>query len=181
MSSLTSYLHVIERRRALEIPGYATLADVGFDGDYVSPYQIQSRSDEGPIVIAYNWLDVPSIKLHREILQKLGYLPVITFNKVMDRALDLAGLKRSQIYVTQAFHLLPQTRSQYIPQRDVDRSFDQITRHEIAGRQVIALGDASARACRRFGIRHAAVCHPSARGRTREEKAREIATALTGL
>ena len=171
---------LLRRRRALSKAGFKTLADVGFDRDsWISPYQTISNSKTGPLLIAYNWLDAPSVELHRSILTKLGYLPGIPFNEVMDLALKYAGLSRPDIYVTQAFHLLPSTRSASIPQHSVDQSFDQVTKYEIAERPVIALGDAAARACRRHGIAATEVCHPSARNHgTYENRARIIAKAL---
>lgn len=166
-----NYTKAIKQRRAFKLDGFATLADVGFDGDYVSPYQIASKSTKGPVLIAYNWLDVPSIEENRSTLTQLGYLPGITFNNVLDRALSLARTDRSGIYVTQAFHLLPQSRSQHISQSDVDRSFEAVTIHELKGRKIVALGEAAGNACKRFGVEHVAVCHPSARGRTHDDKA----------
>ncbi|OCJ03588.1 hypothetical protein A6U87_16700 [Rhizobium sp. AC44/96] len=175
------YQEIGERRRQLRIDGFATLADVGFDGDWVSPYQISSRSKTGPVLLALHWLDVSSITQHHAILTKLGFLPGILFNKVLGQALVESGLTRSHIYVTQAFHLLPkEQRSEGISRANVDISFDQVTRHELSGRRVIALGGVATAACRRHGISHTVVCHPSARGRTISDKALEIGTALAG-
>ncbi len=168
----------VERRRALRLAGYATLADVGFDGPWVSPYQKASCAETGPVLIAYNWLDAPSVKIHRETLSKLGYLPSIQFNRVLDLALRYAGLRRSDLYVTQAFHLLPGARSATIPPKAVDLSFESVTKHEIVGRKVIALGDVAINACARHGVKCIPTCHPSARGRSYEDKAKEIASAL---
>jgi hypothetical protein len=39
---------ILERRRALVIEPYKSLAEVGFDGPWVTPYQIASKSAEGP-------------------------------------------------------------------------------------------------------------------------------------
>ena len=131
---------IIACRRALVIPGYKTLADVGFDGEWVTPYQKASKSTTGPVLVALHWLDTPSVDKHRDVLKEKGYLPHILFNKVVDVALDKANLTRSDIYVTQAFHLLPRTRSETIPRSHIDQSFDRITRHEVEGRATIALG-----------------------------------------
>lgn len=177
--SASSYDDIISKRREFSLPNYSTLADVGFDGPWVSPYQITSKSQDGPCLVAYHWLDVPSIHIHRAILAELGYLPGIKFNNVLDLALQLAGLQRNQIYVTQAFHLLPNTRSERIPSRCVDASFDAITKHELMGRKVVALGEAASGVCYHHGVKAVAACHPSARGRTNIDKAREIADALT--
>jgi hypothetical protein len=175
-----TYQQIIERRRALRIGNYATLADVDFDGDWVTPYQISSCSLGGPVLVAYNWFDVPSLNENREILRKLGYMPEILFNKVIDRALQIVGMDRSDIYVTQAFHLLPTKRSEKITSKDVDFSFDAVTRHELVDRRIISLGDAAEGACRRHGIRSTAVVHPSARGRTIKAKAECLAHAIIG-
>jgi hypothetical protein len=155
---------IIQKRRDFRIPGYKTLADLGYDGDWVSPYQIISNSSQGPCLVAYHWLDAPSAEKHRSTLQSYGYLPGIPFNNVMDLALAQSGLTRTDIYVTQAFHLLPLTdRSESIPQRFVDASFDAVTRHELRDRYVVALGNAAATACKRHGIKATEVCHPSSR------------------
>ena len=175
------YVDIVDRRRAFKLPGYASLRDVGFDGNWVTPYQISSANPTGPCLVAFNWLDVPSVRENAETLRELGYLPGILFNRVIGRALEMVQLKRSDLYVTQAFHLLPETRSQGISQNAVNASFDTITRHELSGRRVVALGTAAAQACARFGISHISVPHPSSRGRTIEIKAQIIAEAVAGL
>jgi hypothetical protein len=177
----TRYAANIGRRRALQIPGYATLADVGFDGDWVSPYQKSACSEDGIVLIAYNWLDEQSVAENRIILERLGYLPGILFNRVLDQALGLCGKSRRHFYVTQAFHLIPRTRSEGISSSAIDRSFDEVTKHEVAGRRVVAMGTAAGTACRRHGVHHVEVCHPSARGRTVLDKAREIASSFKSL
>jgi hypothetical protein len=96
-------------------------------------------------------------------------------------ALKRQGLKRSDIYVTQTFHLIPQGRSERIPLSAIRRSFDEVTQYELRGRKVIALGGVAARECTRHRIQHSAVCHPSRRGRTNEQNAAEIAAALESL
>ena len=171
---------IIARRRKFVIPGYGykTLADVGFDGEWVTPYQKISNSKTGPLLVAKDWLDWPSVAEHRDVLKQKGYLPHMRFNQVVDLALEKAGLKRNDIYVTQAFHLLPQGRSEPIPRRHIDESFDRITRHEVDGRTVIALGEPAAGACRRAGVECIECIHPSARGKTVESKAEELAEAL---
>ena len=171
-------MNTIERRRAFKLEGYATLADAGFDGDYVTPYQIASNSSDGPCLIAYNWLDFPSALEHRTELLEKGYLPSMPFNKVLDLALERCGLTRSDIYMTQAFHLLPKLRSQNIGQADVYNSFDAITRHEIDGRRVITLGRSAANCCNKFGIQHAETIHPSSRGFSYHRRADIISAAI---
>ena len=100
------------------------------------------------------------------------------FNRVVSLALLKTGMTRSDLYVTQAFHLLPEDRSASIFSRDIDRSFDEVTRHELNGRYVIALGDAAASACQRHGVWHQKVAHPSAHGLTYDAKASELAVAI---
>ena len=129
-------------------------------------------------MVALHWLDAPSVDEHRGVLKEKGYLPSLRFNKVVDLALERAKLTRADIYVTQAFHLLPQGRSEPIPRRHIDASFDRITRHEVNGRTVLALGTAAAGACRRAGVECIECIHPSARGRTVESKAEELDEAL---
>jgi hypothetical protein len=178
-----TYLEIVQRRRDLRLDGDLTLQDVGFDWPWVTPYQKKASSMNGPVLIAYNWLDAPSVRQYRPTLEEYGYLPDIPFNKVLDLALKQCNIDRSDLYITQAFHLLPSRRSQTIAARDVDFSFDAVTRHELLGRTVIALGAAAARACDRHGIRHCPVRHPSARGRPYRERADELAKAIidTGL
>ncbi|WP_130403401.1 uracil-DNA glycosylase family protein [Thalassococcus sp. S3] len=172
---------LIARRRAFTRPGYVSYAEAGFDGPWVSPYQQSCGSTCGPVLISYNWLDAPSARTRKVELMRLGYLPDMLFNRVLDRALADAGLARNQIYLTHAFHLLPATRSAQVPRRDIEASFDAITRHEVAGRPVIALGRAAQSACCRFGIPHLPVSHPSARGANLRSKAAQITMALQNL
>jgi hypothetical protein len=134
-------------RRALVIEPYKSLADVGFDGPWVTPYQITSKSAEGPVLVALHWLDEPSTLRDRATLQTHGYLPGERFNAVIDAALALRNLSRSDIYVTQTFHLVPATRSERISPAAIRRSFDEVTHFELEGRQVIVLGDVAAGEC----------------------------------
>jgi len=176
---------LIALRRAFRLDSYCTLADVGMDGDYVSPLQIASNSPAGPVLLAYNWLDAASARKHHEVLRERGYLPGILFNKVVDRALAACGLTRADVYMTQAFHLLPPVgRSSTIPAKHLDASFNAITRHELKGRKVIAMGADAAGACKRNGVpADRVVDHPSARGPgcTVESKARELASAIQAV
>jgi len=165
----------------LKIEPYKSQAEVGFDGPWVTPYQITSKSSEGPVLVALHWLDASSILRERPTLQELGYLPNIRFNAVIDAALARQGLSRSDIYVTQTFHLVPRTRSERISQAAIRRSFDEVTRFELQGRKVIALGDIAAGECARHHIEHIAVCHPSRRGHTNEKNASEIAHAIAAM
>jgi len=175
------YQEIIDRRRALIIEPFKSLAEVGFDGPWVTPYQISSKSSEGPLLVALHWLDESSILRERTTLQNLGYLPNIRFNKVIDAALARQGLSRSDIYVTQTFHLIPRKRSERISKAAIRRSFDEVTRFELQGRKVIALGDIAAGECARHNIEYIAVCHPSRRGHTNEKNAIEIAEAIAAL
>ena len=164
-------IEIIDRRRHFAIPGYATLKDVGFDGDWVTPFQITSHSEKGPVLVALHWLDAPSARNpeNQGVLRETGYLPHIRFNQVLSCALRQAGLTREDVYLTQAFHLLPCERSQYVPQPHIYDSFEEITRYEVENRSVIALGTVAQRACRRAGVPHIKCVHPSAR---RSKKAR---------
>jgi hypothetical protein len=80
------YQGIIDRRRALTVEPYKSLAEIGFDGPWVTPYQITSKSSEGPVLVALHWLDESSILRERPTLQDLGYLPNIRFNTVIDAA-----------------------------------------------------------------------------------------------
>jgi hypothetical protein len=46
-----NYQEIIDRRRALIIEPFKSLAAVGFDGPWVTPYQITSQSSEGPVLL----------------------------------------------------------------------------------------------------------------------------------
>ncbi|MHA7875900.1 hypothetical protein [Roseivivax sp.] len=165
-------------RRAFRPAGFTTLDEIGLDLPLVSPYQLSCGSASGPVLVSYNFLDAPTARAHRDRLAREGYLPEMLFNRVLDRALALAGLTRAEVYLTHAFHALPATRSGAVPQRLVNDSFARITRHEIAGRPTLALGRAAAEACATARVPHTALPHPSARGRDIETKARAIAGAL---
>jgi hypothetical protein len=129
----------------------------GLDGHWVTPYQIFSKSPDGPALVALHWLEEETIRVQRPVLEKFGYLPDIRFNTVIDMALKRQGLKRSDIYVTQTFHLIPQGRSERIPLSAIRRSFDEVTQYELRGRKVIALGGVAAWECTRHRIQHSAV------------------------
>ncbi len=179
------YSELIAARRAFALADYYTLAEVGMDGEYVTPLQIEAHSPTGPVLLAYNWLDAVAAQENQTVLRERGYLPNILFNKVVDRALGICGLTRADIYMTQVFHLLPPSdRSSSVPSRLLDCSFRAITYHELTGRKVVALGTAAARTCRHNGIEpNYVVDHPSARGlgRTIEGKAGELARAIRAV
>lgn len=169
----------VARRRDFALPGYQSFADVGLDHEWTTPYHLASCSPDGPVLLTYNYLDAPSALTYRALLLQHGFLAQMPFNRVLDLALKSAGLSRSDLYVTHAFHLLPASRSATIRTADLDQSFDAIGRYEIDQRQVVALGDAAARLCRRHGIKHTSAPHPSARGASFDAKANLLAAALT--
>lgn len=168
----------VARRRGFTLPGYATLAECGFDGDYVSPIQISSGAPDGPLLMSKDWLDAPTARKARDPLRQIGYLPDMPFNRVLDAALAMVGMERAHIYIAPVFCLLPPVRSHPLPLRDALASFDAVTRHEILGRRPIALGQDAAAVLSRRGIDHVVVPHPSARGRSFADRARLIADAL---
>jgi hypothetical protein len=100
---------------------------------------------------------------------------------VIDAALTRQGLSRLDIYVTQTFHLVTRKRSERISQAAIRRSFDEVTRFELQGRKVIALGEIAAGECARHHIEHLAVCHPSRRENSNEKNATEIPEAIAAL
>ena len=97
--SAADYIKAIAARRAFRLPGYTTLAEAGFDGGYVSPIQITSGNLTGPMIMSKDWLDAPSARRHHAELSRHGYLPHIPFNRVIDRAFDLIGHTREDIYI----------------------------------------------------------------------------------
>lgn len=175
------HARAVAARRAFRLDGYVTLAEAGFDGDYVSPIQMTSGNHCGPLLISKDWLDHPSAATHRAQLLRTGYLPDTPFNRVLDLALRRAGLTRSDVHVSPAFCLLPPRRSTPLPAAHVRASFDAVVRHELMGRRPVALGHDAARALRHFGIPHVAAPHPSSRGGSYDDRAARIATALTAL
>ncbi|WHZ36274.1 hypothetical protein [Sagittula sp. MA-2] len=168
----------IRRRRAFSLPGYKTLAEEGFDGDYVSPIQMTSGNLTGPMLISKDWLDAPSANANRAILTKQGYLPGNPYNRVIDKVLALVGLARADIYITPVFALLTAKRSSVIPAKDRRASFEAVGQYELLGRRPIALGTDAASVLRWLGIDHIETIHPSARGLTFDDRARRIAKAL---
>jgi len=174
-----AYSEIVERRRALRIEGFKALSDIDFDGPWVCPAQIISNSSSGPVLLGLHWLDEAGIRRHREVLQRIGYLPSMPFNRVVDAALAKARLSRAEIYITQAFHLVPMARSGAPSSRHIDSSFEHVTKHELYGRRVIALGSAAAAACGRHNVDHVSVPHPSARIAC-DEKVGVLANALSG-
>lgn len=177
-SSAMPRTEIIARRRAFRLPGYMTLADVGLDGDYVSPPQLTSCSPTGPVLLGYHWLDAPTAIEHRDTLKQYGYLKGMAFNNVVDQALKLANLTRAEIFITQVFHLLPKGRSSAIPPKDIAACFNEVTQYELAGRHVVALGKMAANACRKLCMPVSEVPHPSARGYSASDKAQLLARAL---
>ncbi|SIS83753.1 hypothetical protein SAMN05421759_104188 [Roseivivax lentus] len=173
------FQQALAARRAFRPAGFTTLDEIGLDLDLVSPYQLSCGNAEGPVLISYNHIDAPTARAHRDRIARDGYLPEMLFNRVLDRALAGTGMVRADIYLTHAFHALPATRSATIPERLVMESFERITRHEIKGRPVIALGQAAAKCCAAFEVPHRSVPHLSARGMSIEAKARLLAEALS--
>ncbi|KQN69994.1 hypothetical protein [Devosia sp. Leaf64] len=172
------YAEIVERRRQFSWPGYQSYADAGLEGDWITPYHLSSASVTGPVLLTYNFLDAPTAIAERWRLRETGYLAEMPFNRVLDLGLALAGLKRSEIYVTHAFHLLARQRSERIPNAALDASFDAIACHELVDRRVIALGDAASRQCSRHAIPHQRTPHLSARGLSFAERAEQLAAAL---
>ena len=170
---------IIARRRAFRSPGFVTLDDVNMVGDWVSPIQKTSGSPTGPVLVGKHWLDADSVEPNRDVLDELGYLPTIPFNRVIDEALARCALRRSSVYITQAFHLLPEgrKRSRRVPHREMVRCVEEVTRHELEGRAVIALGGEVQAALHDAGCRFIKCCHPSAR-LSKEYRVSDLFSAL---
>ena len=175
------YARAIAARRAFRLAGYPTLAEEGFDGDYVSPIQMTSGSLTGPMLVSKDWLDAPSVRRHRDELTQQGYLSTNPFNRVIDKVLALLNLTRADIYITPVFHLLTPQRSSTIPVAHARASWDAIGQHERLGRLPIALGHDAARVLSYFNMPHHRAPHPSARTGTFDDKAHQIAEAIAKL
>jgi hypothetical protein len=172
------YARAVAARRAFRLPGYPTLADAGFDGDYVSPIQMTSGALDGPLLTSKDWLDAPSAMRNREELSRTGHLASNPFNRVIDLVLARLGLARADIYITPVFHLLTPRRSSQIPAAHARASFDAVGRHELLGRRPVALGTDSARVLAHFGVPHVTAPHPSARIGSYDARADQIAEAI---
>ncbi|MFC3326431.1 hypothetical protein [Mesorhizobium cantuariense] len=183
------YLRAIKARRALAVadcPATAsktmkTLSEAGWDGEYVVPNQLTSRSFSGPLILLNNWFgweELEGLALKdRADVKKLGYLPNIRTNLCLDRALEIVGLTRQDIYVTQACVFLPpSTMGSSIASAVYRVSVDRVLRHELGGRTPVALGDAAQKVCRSSGIDFVGAFHPSYQAG--ERRAQEIAAAI---
>ena len=184
----------IERRRRFSLPGYKSLADMGLDGEYVTPTQIKACSETGICLVSHNWFDVKSVERYAldpkkyQLLKEKGYDESIPFNRVLDLALYKVGISRKDTYMTQVFHLLPPSQKEPPSEEDVWKSFEAITQHEIQGRRVVALGGPAKTACIEFGIKHfenyAHANSPSWRfrpGVSDDEHATKIANAIKSV
>lgn len=186
----------IERRRRFSLPGYKSLAEVcngDFDGEYITPLQIEARSPTGVCLVSHYWFNVESLgkcALDSEryrLLKEHGYTPSIDFNRIMDTALKKLDLRRTDTYMTQIFHLLPLKGRPN--KEDIWPSFEAITQFEIRERKVVALGRAAKYACERarreFGTDFfeslESIYSPSYRyqkGKDEDERATDIAVAI---
>ena len=174
----------IKARKKLEAcSGYKTLKDACLDGPWVSPPQIMSHNSTGLVLVAKDFLNFEKAQdksNHDEILAR-GYLLNLGFNKVLDCALCIAGLSRKDIYLTQVVHLLPCGKaSENHRSKLAACSFNKVTKHEIKGRVVVALGDLAVIHCCDSGARRVfKTIHPSARTEgKRKEKAQKIAKVI---
>lgn len=183
------YRRAIKARRALVLEncpaavskGMKTLSEAGWDGEYVVPNQRTSRSLTGPIILLNNWFGWEEIERlaprAKSDVGKLGYLPNIPTNRWLDRALELLGLTRQDIYITQACIFLPRTTmGSSIPSEAYRVSVEEVLRHELGGRTPVALGGAAQKACWSSGIDCVGAQHPSYQGG--ERRAKEIAAAI---
>lgn len=134
----------IRARRCLEAPpGYATLRDVCLDGPWVTPPQKSSHSQHGLVLLAWHFLGAKDACKERDaILANGGYSAHRGFNRVLDMALDMERMGRDDIYLTQVFHLLPCAGTSFsnVPAALVEESWEKVTRQEVQGRVVVALG-----------------------------------------
>ena len=191
-----NYKRNIERRRKFSLPGYKSLADVGFDGEYVTPTQIEACSETGVCLVSHNWFDVKSVERYSldtpkyQLLKRKGYDELIPFNRVLDIVLDKVGIRREDTYMTQVFHLLPATQEKKDApsEEDIWKSFEAITQHEIRGRRVVSLGNPAKTACKKFSTKHfekyAHAPSPSWRfrkGISDDEHATKIANAIKNV
>lgn len=168
------YKAAIEARRALTVAGtpgasnknMKSLIETGWDGDYVVPNQISSRSLSGPVLLLDNWIgwltaeDWPPQK--NQEIRSFGYDRSLTTNRRLDAAIRLAKTSWNELYITQACVLLPRCDSDAIPHAVYRETFSAITKLEIAGRKVIAAGSKGRDLCKADGTIEYRHCrHPS--------------------
>lgn len=139
-ASIQNRRQVEAERFSLGLGDYLTLGDFGLNGDWVSPIQITSRSPTGPVLIAQDWLDGERIAANVERIRETGWLNGMQFNNVLNAALAMAELNRSQVYITQVFHLIRRNSTAAIAKDHYRISFERVTAGEVRGRKVIALG-----------------------------------------
>ena len=95
-------------------------------------------------------------------LECLGYLPDIRFNQTLDRILASVERTRGDIYITQACHFLPrENRRRKVPRELMKLSIEAVTRYEVEGRRVIALGREAQTALEHAHIDFLPCPHPS--------------------
>jgi len=181
MDRCATYREAIRRRRAFCLPGYASLAEAGVEGPWVSPIQVACGSLTGPMIVSKDYCDAPTAVSHAAAIRRTGLVPGMGFTAVLDRMLALLGLARSDIYVTPIFKLLPPRRSHALRSSEARASFDAVTRFEILGRTPVAAGTDAARTLSHFGVAHVAAPHPSARGLSHAARARSLADAVEAV
>lgn len=175
------YEDIVEARRALPVPeGYGTLDNVGLGDHWITPPQQTSRSPDGLALVGKHFLDARTAREERaKILANGGYCPSVPFREILEDALGCFGLGLGDVYVTQAFHLLPLDDRSATPRAELlNRCFAATTAHELAGRTVVALGDTAARACRVARIPYTYAHHPGYRRASRPQVVRHIAESL---
>lgn len=192
MLTYEGYGEAIRARKALRVQavtsavacGMKTLEEAGWDGDFVTPNQLSSRSFTGPLILLnnwYGWEDLDNLPDHViSELSRLGYLPGIPTNRWLDRALAILGLDRADVYITQACHFLPRGKlSGSIPPEAYRISVECVLKLELGGRTPVALGTAAQNACRANGISFVGAQSPSYQGG--ERRAQEIAAAIRSV
>ncbi len=189
MLTAESYQLAIEARKELRVSdcpaamanNMKSLSDIGWDGEYVVPNQLSSSSFGGPVLVLNNWsgwLGFEGLEPTEETeLRRLGYTPEAPTNRWINRALQIVGLTRQDIYITQACVLLPQEHTgSVIPAPVYKESINRVLKIELAGRTPIALGTPAQRACSNNNINFIGTYHPSYQGG--ERRAQEIAAAI---
>lgn len=127
-----------------------TFRDVGWDGEYVVPNQITSRSLSGPVLLLDNWIGWPTAAAwsegKRNLIAALGYDPNLQTNCRIDSALCRLSARlnktvdRGDLYITQASVFLSVGDRGAHPVDCYRLTYDLVTRLELAGRKVIAAG-----------------------------------------
>lgn len=163
------YPAAVQARRSLSLQmcpsaqakHFKTLAEAGWEGDYVTPNQISSCSPTGPVLLLDNWIGWDSARRwddeKRKEIKSLGYNPTLETNGRIDGALrELSqrlgwNVERSDIYITQASLFLAPSDSERHPKECYRVSISNVVALETGGRRVVSACSEGTKIMRELG------------------------------